>query len=149
VPDGKVNYEFIWGANVKRLLAILAVLLLWPSSQAMAHGNPTECLTLFESNGFILPNKGPLNSIWLAHTKSKIQDFWCETSPAGSTITIDPKVNGTDILTAPLVCNDSGVYGTVDLLNSTVLRGELVDLGWSGGTGQPYRLTVCFEHTIS
>lgn len=134
---------------MKKLLPILTLLLvLWSPSLALAHGNPTECLTVFESAGFLNPTQRPMDSIWLASIRSTIQSFWCETSPAGSTITIDPEINGTDILTAPLVCDSSGVYGTVDTSNNRILRGELVDLGWSGGTGQPYRLTVCFEHTI-
>jgi hypothetical protein len=133
---------------MRRLFVLMVVLLLWPASHAASHGNPTECATIFESTGFIQTVRDSVNSIWLSPIRSKVQDFWCDTSPAGSSITIDPKINGISVLTAPLVCTNSGAQGTVDLSNNTILRGERVDLDWSDGTGQPYRLTVCFEHTI-
>jgi hypothetical protein len=104
---------------------------------------------VWESTSFINLSQGPLNSIWLAPIRSYVQDFWCETDPVGTSITINPEVSGSKLLTAPLVCSSSGAYGTINTATNEVLRGQTIDLDWSDLVGQPHRLTVCFEHTIT
>ncbi len=119
------------------LLAATALLLGLPQPTAAdGSGNLSACTTVWQPSTGIDPSDGPMDDVWMADGSVSITHVWCSTYPLRSTVTIEPKFGGNDLLATPLVCNGVGVWGVMRNPSETIMDfGDTVDVGWTAVRG--------------
>jgi hypothetical protein len=129
--------EFIQAASGTGVLSCVA--------QNVPTATHTVCKTMYAPASPYIADTDDIEAIWRAPANVEITEVYCQTD---QTVTLDLQIdNGTptDVMGADLNCTTGASDSTA--LTGGVDDGWTVDLLIATATGNPTKLTVCFEYT--